>query len=542
MKKLLIVPACFLSAMLFAQKSNKFDFKVGSEYDLPRKTTDLAFIGNQKDGIVNISLKKEELILVRFNPSTLERTTEQRIDLDATRNFNSEILTDFYNGSYYWIHSDWDKSSETEILYCDKVDIAKGRIAEANTKLLETTKIAGTSVAKGFYNMKTTDKYGFQYDAAHKKLLISYRLHPEQKNDKKNYDKIGLNVFDENMKKIWGGEFTMPYTEAVMDNLDFSVDAEGNAYMLTKVYASDSRKEVDKETGNPGYHFEILKFSRDSKKPAIIPVELDNYFIKQTSITEDSQHELVVACTYSKKSKGNGTEGVFLAKIDPSGKLVGYQKGYYQFPAEELKKFESARSKRKIDKEENYEAKNLSVRDIILDKDGGIFITCEEYQVIETSYYDNMTHSYRRYITYYYGDIFASKIDASGNFQWLRKIPKNQKGSAGRGTMSFKLINDASGYYFLYLDNLKNLNLAEDETPKYHVDGYGGQVMVTKITNDGAVSKDLLFDTREEDIMIFPADFYKFNSNQFIGRARLKRSLFQPLLITVKPGEVVSSK
>lgn len=542
MKKLLIVPACLISAMLFAQKSNKFDFKLGTEYDLPRKTTDLAFVGNQKDGIVNVSLKKEELILVRFNPATLERTSEQRIDLDATRNFNSEMLTDFYNGNYYWLHSDWDKSSETETLYCDKIDIAKGRVAQANTKLLEATKIAGTSVAKGFYSMKTTDKYGFQYDASHKKLLVSYRLQPEVRNDKKNYDKIGMYVFDENMKKIWGSEFTMPYTEAVMDNLDFSVDADGSAYMLTKVYASDARKEIDKETGNPGYHFEILKFSKDSKKPAIIPITLDNYFIKQTSLTEDSQHQLIVACTYSKKSKGNGTEGVFLAKIDAGGKLAGYKKGYYQFPAEELKKFESARSRRKIDKDENYEAKNLSVRNIVLDNDGGIFITCEEYQVVVTSYYDPNTHITRYRTDYYYGDIIASKIDASGNFQWLRKIPKNQRGTAGRGTMSFKLISDASGYYFLYLDNLKNLNLPEDETPKYHVDGYGGQVMVTKITPDGAMSKDLLFDTREEDIMIFPADFYRFNNSQFIGRAKLKKTLFQPLLITVKPSEVASSK
>ncbi|MBV4355658.1 hypothetical protein [Pinibacter aurantiacus] len=541
MKKLLIVPACLISAMLFAQKSNKFDFKLGTEYDLPRKTTDLAFVGNQKDGIVNLSLKKEELILVRFNPETLQKTTEQTIDLDATKNFNSEILADFNNGKYFWLHSDWDKSSETEVLYCDKVDIAKGRITDANTVLLKTTKISGTSVATGFYSMKTTDKYGFQYDAARKKMLVNYRLTPEFKNDKKNYDKIGFYVFDENMKKLWGGEFTMPYTEAVMDNLGYSVDADGNAYMLAKIYASDARKEVDKETGNPGYHFEILKFAKDSKTPVIIQIALDNYFIKQTSIAEDSQHELIVACTYSKKSKDSGTEGVFLAKLDPSGKLVGYKKGYYPFPAEELKKFESAKSRRKIDKDENYEAKNLVVRNVVIDSDGGIFLTCEEYQLIISYYTDSRGYSHRR-VDSYYGDIIASKIDASGNFQWLRKIPKNQRGGLSRGTMSFKLISDASGYYFLYLDNLKNLNLAEDETPKAHVDGYGGQVMVTKIANDGTISKNLLFDTREEDIMIFPADFYKFNNNQFIGRAQLKKNIFQPLQITVKEGEVVSSK
>jgi len=57
--------------------------------------------------------------------------------------------------------------------------------------------------------------------------------------------------------------------------------------------------------------------------------------------------------------------------------------------------------------------------------------------------------------------------------------------------------------------------------------------MVSKLDNNGNLSKDLLFDTREEDIMIFPADFYRINGNQFIGRAKLKKTLYQPLLITV---------
>ncbi|MEO6550655.1 MAG: hypothetical protein ABIN94_21805 [Ferruginibacter sp.] len=47
------------------------------------------------------------------------------------------------------------------------------------------------------------------------------------------------------------------------------------------------------------------------------------------------------------------------------------------------------------------------------------------------------------------------------------------------------------------------------------------------------LSKDLLFDTREEEIMIFPADFDKINGNQFIGRAKLRKNLFKPLIITV---------
>jgi hypothetical protein len=45
---------------------------------------------------------------------------------------------------------------------------------------------------------------------------------------------------------------------------------------------------------------------------------------------------------------------------------------------------------------------------------------------------------------------------------------------------------------------------------------------------------EFLFDTREEEIMIFPVDFDRINGNQFIGRARIKKKLFQPILITSK--------
>lgn len=54
-------------------------------------------------------------------------------------------------------------------------------------------------------------------------------------------------VFDETMSKLWGGEFTMPYTEAIMDNSDFSVDSKGNAYLLSKVYDSEKEKKKIKK-------------------------------------------------------------------------------------------------------------------------------------------------------------------------------------------------------------------------------------------------------------------------------------------------------
>ncbi|MBC6490994.1 hypothetical protein ACFSQD_15475 [Flavihumibacter stibioxidans] len=111
---------------------------------------------------------------------------------------------------------------------------------------------------------------------------------------------------------------------------------------------------------------------------------------------------MIISCTYGKKAKGTGTEGVFLAVLDPKGKLVNYKKGYYPFPKEEL------------GKDEDYETPNLKVRDVVVDDDGGIFISCEEYSAVTTTYSDSRGRIQTR-TTYYYNDIPGVKISAAGS-------------------------------------------------------------------------------------------------------------------------------
>lgn len=535
MKKipLIAVAAFLLLTSAYGQKSKKFDFKLGDEYGLPKKAEDLTFFGNEKDGIVNFSIKKDELYVTRFHPKTLALTYEKQIELrDATRNMNSEMIVSF-DDRYYWLRSDWDKSREKEILYVNQVDVKSGKISGTAKQLIETKKLAGDVEMTGLYRYKKVNKYDISYNADKTKLLVTYRVAPENRKDKKSFDIIGIYVFNDKMEQIWGKEFTMPYNEAVMDNEDYALDKDGNAYLLSKVYASEARREVDKTTGLPGYHLEVFKFTSNHDQVLQAKVSVDDAFIKETSLIESTTGDMVIASTYSNRAKGTGTAGFFLGIIGVDGKITNYKKGKYEFPKEELQKFEKSSQRRKIDKKDDYEPGNLYVRDVVLEKDGSILISLEEYFVRLNSYYDPSSKTSRQTYTYFYNDILAVRINAAGDFQWVRKIAKNQRGSRGRGTMSFKLISDETGYYFLYLDNLKNLELKEDETPRKHVDGLGGQVFVSKIDNAGNVTKEVVFNTRSEDVMIFPTEFTKINSNQFIGRARVKKTLFQPLLITV---------
>jgi len=535
MKYLLLFAVSCSSLFSFAQ-SNKFTFKLGEEYEIPKRSEDLGFYGTQSAGIVNLFLKKDKLTIFSFNPQNITQTGEKEIELDVTGNYNNEGIVNFGN-NFFWLHSDWDKSAKEEAVYYDKIDVKTGQITEANKTLFTSSKIAGEYMGGGMWGAwgggyKTGNKYSFNTDAENTRLLISYRLYPEEKNDKKNYDRIGVYVFDQDLKKVWNSEFSMPYTEAIMDNLDFTVDSKGNCYMLAKVYENEKRKEKDKETGKPGYHFEVFKFTTE-KKMIQYQVSLDDYFIREASLIENSLHDIVVSCTYSKKSKGNGTDGVFLAMLDQNGKVMKYKNGYYEFPLEELEKFEKARTRKKMENKDDYEAPNIRVRNISVEKDGSVFLAMEEYHMEErttSTKYGTTTTYY-----YYYDDILGAKIDAQGKFLWLRKIPKKQRGTNASQTLGYKLVTDETGYYFLYLDNKKNVDLPEDEAPKAHENGYGGQVMVAKIDNAGTVTKELLFDTREENLMVMPRFFKRMDGNSYIGRTSIKGpGAYKPLLITVK--------
>lgn len=540
MKHVLLALISLLSTLSYAQ-SNKFTFKLGTEYDLPRKTDDLSFIGNEKDGIVNLSTKNDQLSLLRFDYNSLKQTDEKVIPIEEkSKYFVSETLVDF-GTKYYWLHSDYDKSSQTEFLNYNTVDIKNATVSSPKKSLIEAKKLASTIIYGdynaflGTYKMKVS-KYQYNYDADNSKLLVSYRIKPEEKNDKINVDKLGIFVFDENMNKLWGNEFTMPYTEAIMDNSDFSVDSKGNAYLLSKVYDSEKRKEKDKETGKAAYHYEVLKFTQESNQILNTKIEIGDYFIREALLVENSLHEMVIACTYTKKSTGAGTDGIFLALMDQAGKITKYKNGYYEFPVEEMVKFETEREKRRIEKKKDYEAPFLSVRNIVVHPDGSLFLGLEQNYVVRTNYdYVGSTYKDKSTSSWYYEDILAVKIGSKGNFEWIRKIPKRQRGdnSGGMGTMSYKMVADASGYYFLYLDNKDNLNLAADQEPKLHLDGYGGQVVVAKLDNAGTVTKELVFDTREEEVKIFPSQFRRINGNQFIGRAKMKKGGFKPLVVTV---------
>ena len=153
----------------------------------------------------------------------------------------------------------------------------------------------------------------------------------------------------------------------------------------------------------------------------------------------------------------------------------------------------------------------------MLSSDGSVILVGEKYYI--KSYTDSKGRT--RY-TYHYEDILVTKLDADGDLVWMKKLPKRQKGSAGRGQMGYEYIHHNGNNYFFYVDNDKNLELGLDEVPKLHLDGLGGILTAYKINDEtGEVSKSSVVDFRLAPVKgDKPMPIYQFNTGRIIETSK----------------------
>jgi hypothetical protein len=96
--------------------------------------------------------------------------------------------------------------------------------------------------------------------------------------------------------------------------------------------------------------------------------------------------------------------------------------------------------------------------------------------------------------------MIMTKIDASGNLAWMKKLPKRQRGRQEMGGMSYRYFACHGDHYLLFLDSdsEKNMTITESYNPSGYLDGDGGLLMAYKVADrDGSVEKMYILDTRD---------------------------------------------
>jgi hypothetical protein len=450
--------------------------------------------------------------LQQMNAVTL-KFQKTRMHDDFPRDYQIEKITKFRD-RFYLFYSLWE--NEQEQLYAREIDVAACVLKPAKKIITVNEKITGEWVKAGMWRVATGDKFDFFFAHDSSSMAIQYRLKPEKRDDSKSFDVIGMHVLTPDLTEKWGNTVKMPYTEKKMDNLTYAIDAKGNVYIVARVYNDDTTDEKKRGKDETNYTLEILKVAQGSGTVTSTKVDVGDKFVKTIWLYDSPQGNMICAGYYNLGKNADNTDGVLLFKLDHAGKASGLNA--YEIPVEILNQYASGKSKRKNERKEDddeAEATNMELRNVVIQKDGSVLLVGEQYYERMHSSYMNGQHSV--YYTYHYNDILVTKIDPSGKLAWMKKLPKRQKGGSGSGGMSYVHLNGQNTHYFVYLDNIKNKDLPLTELPAVHVDNQGGFLTAYKVDDKtGDVVKLTLLDTRNIEGM----DIFQFSPDRIVATSR----------------------
>jgi hypothetical protein len=465
---------------------------VGKPYDVIDSPTKLYFA--QGNEVMTVKIEKSGVLTIqKFNSDKLALTSLKSYD-DFPKSSMLEKVLRLHN-RYFVFYSLYN--NEKEELHVREIDFKSGKFTSAGLKILSVKqKITGDLTVSGFFNYNTGNKYSFYHNSDSSKTLVTYRLRPETKSDKKNFDVLGLSVFDQELGLMWSNEVTMPYTEKKMNVLDYAPDKNGNAYIVARIFDDNTTKEKDKE-GNPNYSIEIFKID-SSGKLTKNPVNIPDKFVQTLWAYENPKGFMVCAGFYNKGKETANADGIIVINLDNNGKQSSLN--LYEIPVAILNQYRSAKSQRKnLKKNEDGAAEftDLKLTEVIFNKDGSMLLIGEQvFSITKSSYSQTSGHS--SYTMYFFNDILATKVDPAGKMAWMRKLPKQQKSGTPYGGLSYKYLSGPGAHYFLFLDNEKNRSLALDDVPEPHVDGQGGFLTYYKIDDETSkVTKSHVLDVRD---------------------------------------------
>lgn len=512
-----IITSLFVCASLVASAQIKISEDFTYEVSSPYQVVDGLKEYFSKDGeVYAIKYGRGKFTIQRFGGDKMNEV--KRNEIPKSTGFDAESFEEI-GGRYYFFYSIWDRAAGKEQLFAREIDFEACKFVDEGRLLFKVDgKVTGGFNAGTLfgYGGAPQGKFKFTSSFDESKLLVQYRRVPENRRDDLNNDVIGMYVYDAELNEDWSGDIEMPYTEKKMNNIGYSIDSKGDAYILAEVFKDETTRRYTKE-GDPNYDLELIRVGATDQSLSKTKIELDDKFVNDVGFFEGKSGEIIIAGFYGNDKHG-GTDGFYLSKIE-DGSVNDVR--YYEIPVDVMKLYLSDRKQEKMEKKDgqtDLKMHDMVLREIVFGEDGGITLYGERYYVVSNYNPNTKTTTY----TYYYQEILGASIDAEGELRWMNKFPKNQRGSAARGGMGYYLITAGANDYLLFLDNVNNIELPMNQYPKTHQDGRGGFFTGFKVNKEtGEAEKVSLFDTKDAK----GVELFQFNTNRIVKVSNKKFAL-----------------
>jgi hypothetical protein len=281
------------------------------------------------------------------------------------------------------------------------------------------------------------------------KFLYQYTLVPKMKDDRNSKEIKGMQVFDESLNKLWGGEFEMPYTERIMQVVDVKLSDAGEVFMLIKVY------QDSKSRGHSlNYHMEVLSYIKNDVISTPIQIKSRKYLAAEGCLSEDPNHTIILATTFLKTTGGvvssSYSNGICIGKIANNAYT---ETGYFEINSTTIKPDQNIKTNEESSMFEGFD--DLKMRTVYYTPNGSIKIITEMYHV-KVSYHSEKGSIVESASTSS-EDIFIYSIASDGKLEWVKKIAKYQFIETGFAeVLSTNSICKGNDIHLFFLDHTED--------------------------------------------------------------------------------------
>ena len=457
MKKLLVllfITSCVTTQPLINVKtSTEFDINYGPEYNYIQEGSQQLYFSHM-DQIVAIKIDGNVINFQQFDSKNLRET--KRSEFVHIKNSKQRFIHEEFiqqKDKILEFYSLRNKETYEDQLFYQTFTF--DNLTPGRNKLLATT--------ERLQNRLGRNKIDVFQSIDQSKILMVYEFDNEIKNDRKNFQRIGMIAFDNEMNELWNNEITMPYAEAFIENMGFTVDNDGNAYMLIQ--------EKNKKELTP---LELIILS-GSSKPNTVEVANGSFFPKGMKLQQGNNGQIYCAGFYGGRVNASG---VYTSIVGPNGFIKetlrdfpkSFINGIKEYPQPENEIYDPTDG-----------IPNLTLDQVVVHDDGSTTLLGEIFKAIKET---NGTNSI---VKYYYRDVIVLKFDAEGELSWFHNMEKDQyKATAvtnyGTGYYQFKIITAGTPakyplldmsykhvyhngfHYLLYFDNTNNIGKPSNQT------------------------------------------------------------------------------
>jgi hypothetical protein len=267
-------------------------------------------------------------------------------------------------------------------------------------------------------------------------------------------------VFDAaSFRPLWKKSVSPSGFSFFEDFLQVVLDNEGNMCLVFEKDKFLARKD--------GHHYHIISVIGTEDRLTQFQAPLDGKLTYDVLFTYDNLNDrLVAAGLYSDKS-GDRATGYFVLKIDPLQR---------ELPFLRFESFNDLFVSNLIGKEveKNKGVTELSVREIVLRRDGGVLMIAERIREYERRLGAPNRVSFdgvgRFIVDYYHEDIVALSIHPDGRAHWETILPKKQYSQDDGGVYSsYFLFKTPENLRFLFNDEIR----FENTVSEYRLNGAG---------------------------------------------------------------------